>query len=83
MTKAISEFRLDSRLALRPKEAAEALGICERKLRQLTPRLPVVRIGGVVLYPVQALRRWLDEEAERQRAADEQAADEILREMSR
>ncbi|MBY0398863.1 helix-turn-helix domain-containing protein [Myxococcota bacterium] len=76
--------RLDTRLALRPKEAAEALGICERTLRQLTPRLPVVRIGRRgLIYPVQALRQWLDEEAKRQRAAEEQVADEIAREMCR
>jgi excisionase family DNA binding protein len=50
---------LSSRLALRPKEAAEALGISERTLRQLLPELPVVRRGGVVLLPVEPLRAWL------------------------
>lgn len=74
---------LDSRFALRAPEAAAALGISERKLRQLSPRLPVVRVDGVLLYPVEALRRWLDEEAERQRAEGDQTADEILREISK
>ena len=50
---------LDGRLALRPAEAAQALGISERKLRQLLPKLPIVREGGVVLIPVDGLRAWL------------------------
>jgi excisionase family DNA binding protein len=54
---------LSSRLALRPKEAAHALGISERTLRQLLPELPVVRRGGVVLIPVEALRAWLRDQA--------------------
>ena len=33
-------------------EAAEALGIDERTLRQILPVLPHVRVGGVVLLPV-------------------------------
>lgn len=53
-------LRLQDRLALRPVEAAIALGISERKLRELLPRLPHVREGGVVLLPVKALERWLD-----------------------
>ena len=55
---------LSTRLALRPKEAAEALGISERSLRMLLPELPVVRRGKIVLIPVQALRAWLEEQAQ-------------------
>ncbi len=47
-----SEFGLSNRLALRPAEAAQALGIGERTLRQILPELPHVRVGGVVLLPV-------------------------------
>ena len=54
---------LRGRLALRPVEAAEALGISERRLRSLLPQLPHVREGGVVLLPVEGLRRWLEERA--------------------
>ena len=66
------------RLALRPKEAAEALGISERTLRQILPDLPHVRIGGAVLLPVAQLEAWLRERAgaEGKRAAG--IADEIL-----
>ena len=49
------------RLALRAKEAAEALGISERLLWDWTrgEGVPHVRIGNVVLYPVSEMRHWL------------------------
>ena len=52
-------------LAYRPKEAAQALGICERTLWALTQRgeVPHLKTGKVVLYPVSLLRRWLEEQA--------------------
>ena len=54
-------------LALRPREAAKALGISERMLWSLTaPRgtVPAVRIGTCVLYPVTGLQAWLDRHAQ-------------------
>jgi excisionase family DNA binding protein len=54
---------LSGRLALRPREAAEALGISERKLRELLGRIPHVRLDGVLLFPVDALRAWLAAQA--------------------
>lgn len=59
-------IRLADRLALRPKEAAATLGLSERAFRALLPSLPHVRAGGAVLIPVEALRRWLDEQAVRE-----------------
>ena len=52
-------------LAMRPREAAKALGISERLLWDWTNRgeVPHVRIGKAVLNPVDVLRRWLDEQA--------------------
>lgn len=55
-------------LALRPREAAKALGISPRLLWQLTKdgRIPCVRIGGTkrktVLYPLVDLQAWLSRE---------------------
>jgi len=53
-------------LALRPREAAKALGISPRTLWGLTvPRgpIPCVRVGDgkrqTVLYPVRELQAWL------------------------
>ena len=52
------------RLALRPKAAAKALGIGQRKLWELTNRglIPHVRIDNCVLYPLEARRAWLAEQ---------------------
>lgn len=54
------------RLALRPKEAAEALGIGQRLLWELTNRgeIPCVRIGRAVTYPVELLTEWLRNQAD-------------------
>lgn len=57
-------------LALRPREAAKALGISERLLWQLTRdgRVPHVRLGKAILYPVDALKAWLASEASHREA---------------
>lgn len=56
------------RLSLKPREAAAALGVCERVLWELTKadEIPHVRIGKTgksVLYPVDELRAWLSRKA--------------------
>lgn len=54
------------RLALRPREAARALGVGERLLFDLTKRgeIPHLRLGNrAIVYPVDALREWLAEQA--------------------
>lgn len=50
-------------LALRPRDAARELSISERLLWDWTSSegLPHVRIGTVVLYPVDRLRQWLND----------------------
>ena len=52
-------------LALRPRDAAVALGISERLLQEWDKHcgLPSVRLGQVVLYPVDEIRQWLREQA--------------------
>jgi hypothetical protein len=61
-------------LALRPRDAALALGISERLLWDWTHTegVPHVRIGNVVLYPVEVLKNWL---AAKAGAADESVND--------
>ena len=80
----MSSSDLTARLALRPKEAAEALGISERKLRELLPELPHFRAGGAVVIPVKPLERWLEarvrQEAGRVDAAVETALKDLARE---
>ncbi len=74
---------LADRLALRPKEAAEVLGISERKLRELMPELPVVRRGGIVLLSVEGLRAWLLEEARAEQGRVEAIAEEVMKSIGR
>ena len=54
-------------LALRPRDAARALGIGTRKLWELTADrtsgIPHVRIGRAVVYPFRELQDWLAERA--------------------
>ena len=49
-------------LALRPRDASKALGIGVRKLWELTRdnKIPHFRLGTAILYPVDALKTWLD-----------------------
>ncbi len=68
---AMSMQTIQSPLALRPREAAKALGISARTLWGLTaPRgpIPCVRVGSgkrqTVLYPVADLQAWLSWQAE-------------------
>lgn len=53
------------RLLLRPTEAAEMLGLGRSKTYQLLARgiLPVVRIGGSIRVPAEALRKWIESQA--------------------
>lgn len=55
------------RLALRPKDAARALGIGERLLWSLTNQgsIPHVKLGRAILYPTDQLRAWLAEKSKR------------------
>lgn len=60
----LTESPASLRLALRPRQAAKALGVSERTLWEWTQRgkVPHVRLGKAILYPVDGLRRWLDEQ---------------------
>lgn len=67
-------------LALRPREAAKALGISARTLWGLTsPRgpIPCLRIGHgkrrTVLYPVADLQAWLSRQAESAKGGEDGA----------
>ena len=48
-------------LALRPRDAAVALGVSERLLLEWRKNhgLPYVRLGETVLHPVDEVRAWL------------------------
>ena len=67
-------------LALRPREAAKALGISPRLLWQLTHdgEIPCVRIGTgtrrTVLYPIATLAAWLEKQVEPAEGGDDDNA---------
>jgi len=52
-------------LALRPREAAKALGISERALWGFTAdgKIPCVTVGRAKLYPIELLQKWLRDQA--------------------
>ncbi len=55
---------MDTKLALRPQQAAEAIGVSRAKLYELLAAGVVksVRIGGVRLVPVAELQRLVEVE---------------------
>lgn len=71
--------RDQSPLALRPREAAKALGISQRLLWQLSHdgKIPCLRIGTgkrrVVLYRMADLLAWLIKEVEAVKGGDHDA----------
>jgi hypothetical protein len=75
------EKRLDlaGRLALSIPEAAMALGVSERLVRDLLPELPHVRLGRRTVIPVGPLEEWLRERAKVEQGRAEKVAEEILR----
>lgn len=77
-----SGLNLAERLALRPKEAATALGLSERTLRSLLPQIPHFREGGVVLIPIDPLRDWLRERAKATATRVEATVEEVMREFA-
>ncbi|MEM7227825.1 MAG: helix-turn-helix domain-containing protein [Planctomycetota bacterium] len=58
-------FDASGRLALRPAEAAKALGIGERLLWSKTKsgEIPHARIGRTVVYSIDALREYLAQQS--------------------
>ena len=73
---------LANRLALRPKEAAEALGVSERTMRKWMrdAGLPHLQLDAVVCIPVAELREWMVERMASSRRTDE-IAEKILRDL--
>lgn len=64
-------------LAMRPREAAKALGISERLLWDWTNKgvVPHVRLGKAILYPVDSLREWLKKQAQTAGNSDEKISE--------
>lgn len=54
------------RLALRPKEAARAMGIGYNSIYELCNRqdFPSLHVGGKIIIPVDGLKRWMAHQTE-------------------
>ncbi len=57
--------QLNGRLTVTVKQLAEMMGLNESAIYQLTSqkRIPHVKIGRRVLFPVEVVRKWLEEHA--------------------
>ena len=73
---------LRTRFALRAKEAAAALGISERALREVAPGIPRVWLGSLLLYPVKPLEEWLARRAKADQNATDKAVDDIMESLN-
>jgi predicted DNA-binding transcriptional regulator AlpA len=66
LIQALARLLAEGRLALRPRDAARAIGVSERTLWNLTNRgegPPSVRLGSLTVYPVADLVAWLSHRA--------------------
>ena len=73
---------LATRFALTVPEAAAALGVSERHLRDMMPELPSVHLGKRVLIPVDSLREWLQDRARTEAGRTDKIADEIMESLN-
>ncbi len=73
---------LRGRLALTLAEAAQALGVSERHVRDLRAELPCITLGRRVVIPVDALREWLLRRVEAERTGGLEGVEEILRSLA-
>ena len=69
---------LSTRLALTVAEAAAALGVSERHLRQLLPEIPHLHVGRRVVIPVEPFREYLRARCEAERGKVDQVVEDIL-----
>ena len=63
---------METKLLLRPIEAANALGVSRSKVYELlsSGQLPKIQVGGCVRVPVDSLRQWIAGQVEVQGAVD-------------
>jgi excisionase family DNA binding protein len=74
-------IHLPDRLALTIPEAATAVGVSERLIRDLLPEIPHCRLGNRVVIPVSLLVEWLRKRAEKEQNVVGKAVNEILEEI--
>jgi hypothetical protein len=70
--------RLSERLALSVPEAARAIAVSERLMRNLLPEIPHCRLGNRVVIPVSLLVEWLRKQAQEEKNVVGKAVNDIL-----
>lgn len=57
-----------TKLAVKPKEAAEMLAISERTLASLKASgdIKAIKVGAAVIYSIKELERWLESKIEQE-----------------
>jgi hypothetical protein len=70
---------LKNRLALSIAEAAQVVGLSENAFRGVLPNIERIQVGRRVLISVRALEAWLEAQARRNSAKDNELVTEMLR----
>jgi hypothetical protein len=73
--------RLAERAALTIPEAARAVGVSERLIRNLLPEIPHCHLGNRVVIPVSLLVEWLRKQAQEEQNTVGKAVNDILEEI--
>ena len=77
-SKADPKLELDGRLGLSVAEAARAIGVSERHLRQSLPEIPHLHVGRRVVIPTESFREWLRGRAQGEARRVERAVEDVL-----
>ena len=66
---------------MRVQEAAKALGVSERHLRDFLPELPKFHFGASVLLPVDQLIDWMRDQVAAEKKREESALEAVFAEL--
>ena len=69
---------MGDRLGLSVAEAARAIGVSERHLRQSLPEIPHLHVGRRVVIPIDSFREWLSQRAQGESRRVERAVRDVL-----
>ena len=69
---------LADKLALSVADAARAIGVSERHLRQYLPEIPHLHVGRRVVIPIDSFREWLRARAQGESRRVERAVQDVL-----
>ncbi len=77
-TRGKATLQLEGRLGLSVAEAARAIGVSERHLRQCLPEIPHLHVGRRVVIPTESFKEWLRARAQGEARRVERAVEDVL-----